>query len=1143
MPLEAGLARLNHEQCMDLLGRSSFGRVGVSVDALPAILPVTIAVIDDAVVFRTVPGTKLAYAARNAVLAVEIDDYDPVGGEGWSVLVRGVATQLEDADEIARARAAARAVLDPRNGRGALRARELRPGHRTCAPARRRSRADLDGREGAMKVLVAYGSTRQGTAGIAETLAAELRERSVETDLAPGVDDRSGLLLDDLAPTSDASIAAHLIVDAPRSETFGAAKSLDLLKVHTPLLTASFWARSLPERVLGRPAPAPVGPLTLVGELGIPGWMKLGEDPGHEIAFGAIGVFWEPVIRWNLDVVPEKFAGFAEPGWGKIACSYSVVDYGRRSLLTYECRTTITDDDSRRSLPSVLVARATVRLAHHACHRPDDRERRRPVRRLTMPADIVGVGEASGMRAPGRRRHHGRRRLLRGHGYFKRLGPGFVTGAADDDPSGIGTYSQVGAAFGLGLVWSTLWLLPIAIAVQEASARLGLVSGQGLAALIRTHTRRSVLFGAVALVVVANTFNLAADLASMGAATRLVIPLPQEVLVVGFTLLMLSLELFLSYHQYARVLRWLAVSLGAYVVVLFMVQVDWGLVLERVLVPSFDLSRTEIAALIALFGTTVSPYLFFWQASEEVEEAHDVHRDPAAAVDRDHLTAMRVDVTGGMVSGIGIMFAIIVAAASTLHRAGIDTVATAEQAARALRPVAGNTAGLVFALGIVGLGLLSVPILAGSTAYALAEAVGWNEGLSERVREARPFYLVIVAAMFIGLGLDLAGLDPIRGLYLAAILNGLVAPPLIAIILYLSRSPKVLPEHRSGLLSTSVLVAAYPHQRRSSGALRDALKERAVAMPGSDITPAIHISGLVKTFGATRALDGLDLEVRVGEVHGFLGPNGSGKTTTIRVLLGLLRADAGEVELLGADPWRDAVPLHRRLAYVPGEVTLWPKLSGGEVIDLLGRLRGDLDRDRRDQLVERFELDPTKKARTYSKGNRQKVGLVAALASRAELLILDEPTSGLDPLMEAVFQDCIREIKAEGRTVLLSSHILAEVEALCDSVSIIRSGRTQEHGTLSQLRQLTRTTIVAETEQPADVIARVAGVHGFRRDDGQVRFDVDTQHLDEVVKQLSTLGVKSLVSHPPTLEELFLRQYGDELERERTFVRSEHDGS
>jgi ABC-2 type transport system ATP-binding protein len=306
---------------------------------------------------------------------------------------------------------------------------------------------------------------------------------------------------------------------------------------------------------------------------------------------------------------------------------------------------------------------------------------------------------------------------------------------------------------------------------------------------------------------------------------------------------------------------------------------------------------------------------------------------------------------------------------------------------------------------------------------------------------------------------------------------------------------------------------------------------------------AISVSGLVKTFGTTRALDGLDLDVECGEVHGFLGPNGSGKTTTIRVLLGMLRADSGGVWLLGGHPWRDAVALHKRLAYVPGEVTLWPKLTGGEVIDLLGRLRGDLDPSRRDALLERFELDPTKRARSYSKGNRQKVGLVAALASHAELLILDEPTSGLDPLMEAVFQDCIREAKAEGRTVLLSSHILAEVEALCDRVSIIRAGRAQEHGTLDELRGMTRTVIVAEVER-IDGLAGLPGIHGLEVDGTRVRFEVDTVHLEDAVRHLGHTGVRSLVSHPPTLEELFLRHYGDELSHETELLqRLRQDGS
>ena len=306
---------------------------------------------------------------------------------------------------------------------------------------------------------------------------------------------------------------------------------------------------------------------------------------------------------------------------------------------------------------------------------------------------------------------------------------------------------------------------------------------------------------------------------------------------------------------------------------------------------------------------------------------------------------------------------------------------------------------------------------------------------------------------------------------------------------------------------------------------------------------AISVSGVVKTFGSTRALDGLDLAVATGEVHGFLGPNGAGKTTTIRVLLGLLRADRGKVALLGGDPWRDAVALHRRLAYVPGEVTLWPRLSGGEVIDLLGRLRGDLDPRRRDELLERFELDPTKKARTYSKGNRQKVGLVAALASSAELLILDEPTSGLDPLMEAVFQDCIREVRSEGRTVLLSSHILAEVEALCDRVSIIRNGRTQQSGTLRELRGMTRTSITAELAQAADGLAALPGIHGLEIEGARVRFDVDTVHLEAAVQRLGELGVRSLESHPPTLEELFLRHYGDELAHERELAAHPRDAT
>ncbi|MCP2270609.1 ABC transporter ATP-binding protein [Actinokineospora diospyrosa] len=294
------------------------------------------------------------------------------------------------------------------------------------------------------------------------------------------------------------------------------------------------------------------------------------------------------------------------------------------------------------------------------------------------------------------------------------------------------------------------------------------------------------------------------------------------------------------------------------------------------------------------------------------------------------------------------------------------------------------------------------------------------------------------------------------------------------------------------------------------------------------MTTAISVSGLVKTFGRTRALDGLDLSVETGEVHGFLGPNGAGKSTTIRVLLGLLRADAGTTTLLGGDPWRDATELHRRLAYVPGDVSLWPNLSGGEVIDLLGRLRGGLDQRRRADLLERFDLDPRKKGRTYSKGNRQKVALVAALASDIELLVFDEPTSGLDPLMESVFQECVREERDRGRTVLLSSHILAEVETLCDRVSIIRAGKTVETGTLAELRHLTRTSISAELASPPNGIAQLPGVHDVVVEGNRVKFDVDTRELDTALRALTESGVRSLTSQPPTLEELFLRHYQDE---------------
>jgi NRAMP (natural resistance-associated macrophage protein)-like metal ion transporter len=400
------------------------------------------------------------------------------------------------------------------------------------------------------------------------------------------------------------------------------------------------------------------------------------------------------------------------------------------------------------------------------------------------------------------RRHHPRRRRLRGHGYFARLGPGIVTGAADDDPSGIGTYAQVGAAYGVTLLWSMPVVGVMAAAVQETAARLGLETGQGLAKLIRRHLGPRVLVACVVLVAVANTFNIAADLAAMGAAVRLGIPLPAALLTIALAAGTVALELLVPYYRYARILRVLAISLGAYIVVLFAIDVDWAAVARGFVTPSIPGGRAGIATLLAVFGTTVSPYLFFWQTAEEVEERGT---DADAPVTTDQLRAMRVDVVGGMVSAVVVASAIIVSTAFTLHHHGVTTIATADQAARALEPVAGSAAQVVFALGIVGLGLLAVPVLAGSTGYAIAEAVGRPEGLSRHFRDARGFYLVIAASMALGVGLDLAGLDPMRGLVYAAILNGVTAPPLIVVMLVLSRRRDVLGDRRSGPLSATLL--------------------------------------------------------------------------------------------------------------------------------------------------------------------------------------------------------------------------------------------------------------------------------------------------------------------------------------------------
>lgn len=400
--------------------------------------------------------------------------------------------------------------------------------------------------------------------------------------------------------------------------------------------------------------------------------------------------------------------------------------------------------------------------------------------------------------------HHPHRRRLGGRGYFHRIGPGLITGAADDDPSGIGTYSQVGAAFGFSMLWSTFAALPLAVAVQEATARLGLFSGKGLAALIKQEFPKWVLYVALVLVVSANSFNIGADLGSMAAATRLIIPLPHVSLVVAFAVLMAIIEIVLPYHQYSRVLRWLCVSLLSYIAVLFIINVSWFDVVSEIISPSLSFNKTSIAALIALFGTTISPYLFFWQTSEEVEELNNEGERTANDGDAlGHLRAMRGDVIAGMSSGVLVMFAIMVTSAATLGTAGIRTVSTAEQAAMALEPLAGSAAKYLFALGIVGTGLLAIPVLAGSTSYALAETFGWREGLSLKLSQARAFYMVIVVSMCLGMVMNVVGLDPVRALYWSAILNGVAAPPLIVMIWILSRRRSVLGERRSGRLSST----------------------------------------------------------------------------------------------------------------------------------------------------------------------------------------------------------------------------------------------------------------------------------------------------------------------------------------------------
>ena len=396
------------------------------------------------------------------------------------------------------------------------------------------------------------------------------------------------------------------------------------------------------------------------------------------------------------------------------------------------------------------------------------------------------------------------------------LGPGLVTGAADDDPSGVGTYSQVGAQFGFGLSWTLFFGYPLLASIQAICARIGATTGKGIAQNLRQHYSPWLLRVVVLLLLVANVINLGADLGAMGAVLALVIPGPVLLYTAGFAVLSVLLEVFLSYAQYARILKWATLSLFAYVGVLFVVDVPWDQALRGVLIPSFTFDRDHAMALVAIFGTTISPYLFFWQAGQEVEEQHRRHIKPLHVSPRSRAEAelrrIRTDTLVGMGFSHLVALFIIIATAATLHANGVREIASAAQAAEALRPIAGDLAFALFAIGIIGTGLLAVPILAGSAAYAVSETFGWTEGLNRKPREAKAFYGVIVLATAGGVALNFIGIDPMKALYWAAVVNGLLAPPLMVVTMLIARNPRVMgklvisrPLAFGGWLSTAVM--------------------------------------------------------------------------------------------------------------------------------------------------------------------------------------------------------------------------------------------------------------------------------------------------------------------------------------------------
>jgi NRAMP (natural resistance-associated macrophage protein)-like metal ion transporter len=403
--------------------------------------------------------------------------------------------------------------------------------------------------------------------------------------------------------------------------------------------------------------------------------------------------------------------------------------------------------------------------------------------------------------------------------FFRMLGPGIITGAADDDPSGIATYSQTGAQFGFGQLWTALYQIPLLLAVQEACARIGIVTGKGIAGVIREHYTRKILVGVVLLVAVANTINIGADIGAVAAAGQLVVNIPFWTLAVGTALLLMVSEVVITYKTYARVLKWLALALLSYPATTFIVKQPWKQILHATMVPHIELTFAFFFIITGVFGTSISPYMFFWQASEEVEEEQAIgmpmRKDGSPKLPRRYIRDMRIDTLVGMISAELAQWFIIITTATVLFKHGTTTINTAADAAKALEPLvrsfpnSGQIAKDLFAVGVVGLGLLAIPVLAGSTAYALAEAFGWKQGLSKKFKQARAFYAVIVVSMAIGLVLNFIGIDPMKALVFTAVFNGVAAVPLLFLIAKINGSPQILGNHQGGVLSRTFVWATF----------------------------------------------------------------------------------------------------------------------------------------------------------------------------------------------------------------------------------------------------------------------------------------------------------------------------------------------